>query len=202
MYKSEEKIRELDNEDERIYLAARRIHKELKVKFNTISAILTAKRKGFQTFRKYMDFIAQQQGFLNESEYKLYYYYKRKGNFTNLRDFQEREGFNPDVSYLSQRVLDSLPSRKDYSRPSFALEKEEENRQISLILERIIEKLPEEYKLIIQKRFYEGKTLKQTAQEMSKKSKQIIKQKEDRAIKKLYPLARSNGLYDFYIKRN
>src|SRR3989344_8596898 len=137
MYKSEEKIRELDNEDERIYLAARRIHKELKVKFNTISAILTAKRKGFQTFRKYMDFIAQQQGFLNESEYKLYYYYKRKGNFTNLRDFQEREGFNPDVSYLSQRVLDSLPSRKDYSRPSFALEKEEENRQISLILERI-----------------------------------------------------------------
>ena len=209
--KLEQKVRELDNEDERICQSAKRIAGALNKKVQAIHKIIIAKRhgfhdiasyydylsrkKGFKNFPEYRTFRAQTRGYINRNEYGLYCYQKKKGTFRDLRDFQEREGFNSDINYLSPFVLDNLPLDRDHSPSSFILEKGEENKKISLILGNIIKKLPSRYALIIQKRFYEGKSLRKVGEELNI-SGERIRQIETKALKKLYYLAKANGPYN------
>ena len=191
----EQEVRELDDKDKRIYQSARRIAEKLNRKFTTVTQIIRVKRRGFDSLDSYSNFRAQTRGYINRNEYSLYCYQKKKGTFRDLRDFQEREGFNSDINYLSPFVLDNLPLDRDHSPSSFILEKGEENKKISLILGNIIKKLPSRYALIIQKRFYEGKSLRKVGEELNI-SGERIRQIETKALKKLYYLAKANGPYN------
>jgi len=189
----EQEVRELDDKDKRIYQSARRIAEKLNRKFTTVTQIIRVKRRGFDSLDSYSNFRAQTRGYINRNEYSLYCYQKKKGTFRDLRDFQEREGLNSNIAYFSPLILDNLPSDGNSSTP-LILEREEENKKISLILESIIKKLPSRQEFIIKKRFYEGKTLEEAGKELNL-CRERIRQIETKALKKLYYLAKKNDLY-------
>ena len=210
----EKKVRELDNKNEKIYTVSKKIAKKSNMAFESIRIIIQAKRrgfssvisyhdylsrkKGFKNFSEYKDFRAQTHGFLNRAEYVSYYRYRKKGTFRSLRDFKEREGLNEHIEYLDPSIFDSFPSSRDYSVFSDILEKENERQNTFAILKGIINKLPHRYRLIIKKIFYGEKNLREIGEELNI-SRERVRQMQNEALKRLYPLAKASGLYDFYI---
>jgi len=94
--------------------------------------------------------------------------------------------------------MPDVPSNKDYSLIGI-LEAEDKKEEIKNNLNKILEKLPEEYQLVIKSRFYEGKTLEEIGKEINK-TRARIGQLEISALEKLSYLAKQSGIYDLYIE--
>lgn len=192
------KVRKLDNENETIYKSAKRIATILNKNYQTVQPIIFAKRKGFSNSKSFILSTLQIRGYINLAEYSNFQHHKRKGNFNNLRDFQERGGLNEHLKYKNMFFLDSLASSYDSSSPFLALETEEENEKISLTLKGIVKKLSPRHKYVIKQRFYQGKTLEEIGKKL-KITREAVRQTEERALEKLNYLARQNSLDGSFI---
>ncbi len=195
----EKKTRELDDENETISKATKRISKELKCSTASTRLKIIAKRKGFSNFYEYLDslahkngfknftaykdFRAQLKGFTDTMEYSSYLYHRKKGRFKFPEDFQDRAGRIPGLEYLEPFILDNLPSDKPIALIDI-LNKENEKKELCLFLTNLIQKLPTNYQEIIKGRFYEEKTYTQIALELNR-SLERIRQLEKKALKKL-----------------
>lgn len=230
MRKKEKIIRELDDESKSMAESARDIAEQLNLNLRTTAIIILAKRRKFdsvkdyridnlkkrgfnrrteylnyrakknhfENFREYGEYIAQINGFIDKSEYILYRYHKLRSNFKNKRDFQEREGLLEGLKYIDPKSLDNLSAEKETSLISI-LEESDKKEEKARLLEETLEGLKERWRRVIIGRFYEGKTLEEVGKALEITIARV-EQLEKKALRKLYFLARRNGLYDLYIE--
>ena len=227
--KLELKVKELDDESEKIRVAARRIAEQLNHKEGYIFNILIAKRQGCKSYTKYKRRNQKGHGFKREIDYRNFL--AKRNNHANhdsyldslavnngLIDRNEYKAFRDmrkKGKYLTLRDYQERGAeiKGEYRNPEFfyrlscdrlSIEQSTKLLQINStmyeIVFQLVDKLEPKYRKVIQDRFFKQKTLEKIGKKLNI-TRERVRQIESEALKKLYSLAKQSGLNELYFSR-